>query len=74
MLGLTRQFNRSFAHNFTKKHMVRYYRGGHPGCNLPFRLDNPVRFTILFTIFGVTGFGASWIIIMHQMLRPYDYD
>ncbi|XP_037823170.1 uncharacterized protein LOC119611592 [Lucilia sericata] len=53
----------------------RFYKGGVPGCNLPFRksMDNPMRFTAFFLLAGIIGFGAPWLVVMHQMLRPYDY-
>ncbi|KAM7345342.1 cytochrome c oxidase subunit 7C-like [Cochliomyia hominivorax] len=73
MLSLTKQLVKlSFVSSLTNK---RSYKGGIPGCNLPFRksLDNPMRFTAFFLMAGVIGFGAPWLVVMHQMLRPYDY-
>ncbi|XP_020800686.1 cytochrome c oxidase subunit 7C, mitochondrial [Drosophila serrata] len=45
------------------------YSGGCPGNNLPFGLDTPMRFTLFYTIAGIVGFGAPFLVVRHQMLR-----
>ncbi|XP_075148825.1 cytochrome c oxidase subunit 7C, mitochondrial-like [Haematobia irritans] len=75
MLGISKNLIKSYPHMAAKPTMfVRNYKGGVPGCNLPFKLDNPYRFTAYYLVAGVIGFGAPWLVVMHQMLRPYDYE
>ncbi|KAH8269613.1 hypothetical protein KR018_010508 [Drosophila ironensis] len=45
------------------------YPGGQPGVNIPFNMDNPMRFTLIYFIAGFVGFGAPALVFRHQMLR-----
>ena len=36
-------------------------------------MDNPLRLTAFYLLLGGLGFGAPWLVIMHIMLKPYDY-
>ncbi|XP_073844622.1 cytochrome c oxidase subunit 7C-like [Musca autumnalis] len=75
MLNITRNLLNVYPKPiYNKNLLIRHYKGGVPGCNLPFKLDKPYRFTVFYLVAGVIGFGAPWLVVMHQMLRPYDYE
>ncbi|XP_059217598.1 cytochrome c oxidase subunit 7C, mitochondrial-like [Stomoxys calcitrans] len=75
MLGIAKQLVNSYPNSLANRAIiVRNYKGGVPGCNLPFKLDNPYRFTVFYLVAGIIGFGAPWLVVMHQMLRPYNYE